>query len=138
MLPEVRWMCRFAVPFDIAGRCDGQNWRFDELARNETREAGLTETYRKIDSLGDQIADTLVRYKLDRKFGITLAECAQSAGQHHRQEEGIDVDLQAATDRGDRAGSDGCGILDRVEVRLHLVIEASTFVSQRHRSLGAI
>src|SRR3984957_11074862 len=138
MLPEVRWMFKFSVPFNIAGRCDGQNWRFDEVARNETREAGLSETYRKIDALGDQIADTLVGYKLDREFGITLAECAQAARQHHRQEEGIDVDLQAATDGGNRAGSDGCGILDRVEVRFHLVIEASTFVSQRHRSSRTI
>ena len=80
----------------------------------------------------------LARHELDREFGIALAEGAEPAGQHQRQEERVDVDLQPAADRRGRAGGDRRGILDRVEVRLHLLIEAPPLVGQRHRARRAI
>src|SRR5271154_4564492 len=91
--PEVRRVRRFAVPFEIARRGDSQDWRLDQLARDERRETGLAETDGAIDAFRDQIADTLACHDLDGEFGIPLAEGAEAAGKPQRQEEGIDVDL---------------------------------------------
>ena len=48
----MRW---FAVPFEIARRGDSQDWRLDQLARDERRETGLAETDGEIDAFRDQM-----------------------------------------------------------------------------------
>src|SRR5277367_3767862 len=76
---EIRGVRRFAVPFEIARRGQGQDRRLDQLARDERREAGLAESDGEVDAVGNQIADMLARHELDGEFGVELAEAAEAA-----------------------------------------------------------
>ena len=123
-----------AISFEIARRGHGEDRRLDQLARDEAREARLAEADGEVDAFRHQIADMFAGHELDRELGIALAEGAEPAGQHQRQEEGIDVDLEAAAHGRGRAGGDSRCVLDGVEMRLHLLVEAPPLVGERHRT----
>src|SRR5580698_6273508 len=131
-------MLRPAVSLEISRRSQSKDRRLDQLPRDERRAARLPEADGKVDAFRHQIADMLARHELDRELWIAFAEDAEMAGQDQRQEEGIDVDPEAATHSRDRAGSDNCCIFDGIEVRLHLLVETPSLVGQGDRSRGAI
>src|ERR1700684_1241053 len=138
MAGELRGMLGFAVSLEITRRSQSEDWRLDQLARDERREARVPEADGEVDAFRYQIADMFAGHELDREFGIAFAEDAEPAGQYQRQQEWSNVDPEEAAAGRDRAGGDDRRVLDGVEVRLHLLVEAPSLVGQGDRSRGAI
>lgn len=105
MAGEIGGMLGFAILLEIARRSQGEDRRLDQLARDERREARLPEADGEVDTCGHQIADAFTRHELDRELGIAFAKGAEPASQDQRQEEGINVDPEAAAHSTAYAGS---------------------------------